>query len=462
VKTVVPEITPQQDRRGFLRTLLGIAATGGSALAVPATDSEYSPRLDDTFILNEYARRSFRYFVEQSDPVTGLVFDRASADGSVPGGRVASVAATGFGLTALCLGVERGWITPADARERVMSVLRFLNRVAPQVHGFYLHFMEPSTGEPRLHSEFSSIDTALLLAGVLTAGQYFSGHREVGALAQQIYDRTDFTWMLAGNPTLLSHGYRPGQGFLPYRWDKYNEASVLYLLAIGSNTHAIPSGSWYTWKRPRVRYKDWSFISGGPLFTHQFSHAWVDFRDIHDARGMNFFRNSIVATYAHRDFCLSLRDRFANFGPDLWGITASDSPGGYLAWGGPPIEGPINGTIVPCASTGSLMLAPEICMPVLREMLSRFGDSVYGRYGFADAFNPQWQGGGLWVDPDVVGIDVGISLLSIDNLQNGHTWNWFMQIPSIKRAMGGVGFRRGPGNPVPGLSQLMAQAQMRQ
>jgi hypothetical protein len=452
-------LAPTQNRRGFLRALLGVGVAARGASALPSTDPSYTPKLDDTFILNEYARRSFRYFVEQSDSTTGMVFDRASADGSVPGGRVASVAATGFGLTALCLGAERGWISASDARERVMSVLRFIQRVAPQVRGFYLHFMDPSTGEPRLQSEFSSIDTAFLLAGALTAAQYFSGHREVGALAQQIYDRADFTWMLAGSPSLLSHGYRPGQGFIPYRWDEYSEASILYLLAIGSTTHPIPPGSWYAWKRPRVRYKEWSFISGGPLFTHQFSQGWVDFRNIHDRYGMNFFRNSIVATYAHRDFCLSLRDRFPNFGPNLWGITASDSPGGYLAWGGPPIEGPINGTIVPCASTGSLMLAPEICMPVLREMLSRFGDSVYGRYGFSDAFNPQWQGGGLWVDPDNVGIDVGISLLSIDNLQNGYTWKWFMQSAPVRSGIARAGLLRGPGRAISGLSQHMAEAQ---
>jgi hypothetical protein len=156
-----------------------------------------------------------------------------------------------------------------------------------------------------------------------------------------------------------------------------------------------------------------------------------------------------------------LRTEYPSFGPNLWGITASDSPGGYLAWGGPPVQGPINGTVVPCAAAGSLMIAPEICLPVLKEMLERFGDSVYGRYGFADAFNPQWQGAGLWVDPDVVGIDIGISLLSIDNLQNGYTWKIFMRDPNLKTGLQRAGFRRGPGHPLPDLPQKLAMARLR-
>jgi hypothetical protein len=458
----VPEFSSGHDRRTFLRTLLGGSALAGSALAVPQYSVSFSPKLDDIFILDEYAKRSFRYFVEQTDRNTGLVQDRALADGALLQRPVASVAATGFGLTALCIGVERGWITASEARDRVMATLRFLERVAPQVRGFFLHFMDPTTGEPRLNSEFSSVDTALLLAGVLTAGQYFSAkYHEVTALAQRIYDRVDFNWMLSGHPALLSHGFRPRSGFIPYRWDSYSEASLLYLLAIGSTTHPIPAKSWYAWNRTQVRYRDWSFISGGPLFTHQFSHAWIDFRNMHDANGMDYFRNSVIATYAHRDFCLGLRPEYPSFGPNLWGITASDSPGGYLAWGGPPIEGPINGTVVPCAAAGSLMIAPEICLPVLKEMLSRYGDSVYGRYGFADAFNPQWQSGGLWVDPDVVGIDIGISLLSIDNLQNGYTWKTFMRNPNLKTGLQRAGFRRGPGRPLPDLPQKLAIARLR-
>ena len=308
-------------RREFLCALAGALALAKDSTSSPLSHASplprasFSPNLDDTFILNEYGRRCFRYFVEQANGNTGLVLDRAGADGSVPKHPIASVAATGFGLTALCLGVERGWIRAEDARDRIVTTLRFLRYEAPHIHGFFLHFMNAATGEPRLHSEISSIDTGVLLAGILTAAEYFASDPEISRLAREIYSRVDFTWMLDGHSLLLSHGYRPGDGFLPYRWDRYSEASVLYMLAIASPTHAIPGKSWYAWKRPLVRYQNWSFISGGPLFTHQFSHAWLDFRVVRDADGMDYFKNSVVATYAHRDFCLKLRHNFPSSAP---------------------------------------------------------------------------------------------------------------------------------------------------
>ncbi len=165
----------------------------------------------------------------------------------------------------------------------------------------------------------------------------------------------------------------PGSGFLPYRWSEYSEASVLYLLAIGAPQHSIPAQSWYAWLRPEVRYRDWTFVSGGPLFTHQFSHAWVDFRHQMDGDPsyLNYFQNSRTATYAHRDFCVGFTLYLRDYDSDMWGVTASDSPVGYVAWGGPPQAGPINGTLVPCAAAGSLMFSPEICLPVLRTMHTR-------------------------------------------------------------------------------------------
>jgi hypothetical protein len=253
----------------------------------------------------------------------------------------------------------------------------------------------------------------------------------------------EFDWMLAGNPLLLCHGVQPGSGFLNAHWGAYSEASALYLLAIGATKHRIPADSWYAWTRPEVRYQDWTFVSGGPLFTHQFAHAWIDFRHQQDGDPsyINYFQNSQIATYAHRDFCVSLSSRYADYGPDMWGITVSDSPQGYVDWGGPPSAGPINGTLVPCAAAGSLMFAPEICLPVLRQMYDVYGEKIYQRYGFTDAFNPNWQDQKLWVNKDVIGIDVGISLLSIENLVDGSVWRWFMRNQYIQSAMERVGFR---------------------
>ena len=399
---------------------------------------------DDTKFLEDCAHRSFGYFWDHWNPRTGLVQDRAGVDGSASGSNVASIAATGFGLSAMCIAAIRDWVPKEQARQHVLATLRFLWGHAFHDHGWYLHFMDASTGEPRLNSEVSSIDTALLLAGVLTAQGYFLNDREIRTLADQIFQRVDFAWMLNGSDRILSHGLKPGSGFLDARWETYSEASILYLLGIGSPRHSIPVDSWYAWLRPEVRFDSWQFISGGALFTHQFSHAWIDFRHLRDGDPsfIDYFQNSQIATYAHRDFCISLRSRYSDYGPNMWGMTVSDGPLGYVDWGGTTtMQNSVNGTLVPCAAAGSLMFAPEICLPVMREMFNRYGDRIYRRYGFADAFNPDWKDKKFWVDHDVVGIDVGITLLSIENLLTGNVWRYFMRNSYIQNAMEKVGFR---------------------
>jgi hypothetical protein len=432
-------------RRGFLLSAAGAAVAAREAFARPTPSPSVAVSLtpEERNFLLDYSKRSFRYFWEQWNQHTGLYMDRARNDGSPSGANVASTAATGFGLSALCIGANYGWVPKEQARARVLTTLRYLWTQCFHDHGWFFHFMDASTGARRLNSEISSIDTALLVAGVLTAQGYFNTDREIRLLAKQLFERIDFEWMLNGSPLILSHGVRPGSGFLKARWSAYSEASILYLMAIGSPHHPIPVDSWYAWTRPEVRYQDWKFISGGPLFTHQFSHAWVDFRHQRDGDPsyIDFFYNSQLATYAHRDFCINLQSSYSIYGPDMWGITVSDSPDGYVDWGGPPSAGPINGTLVPCAAAGSLMFAPDICLPVLRQMYKTYGDKIYQRYGFADAFNPNWQDRKLWVNQDVIGIDVGISLLSMENLMSGNVWRWFMRNPYIRSAMERVGFR---------------------
>jgi hypothetical protein len=248
--------------------------------------------------------------------------------------------------------------------------------------------------------------------------------------------------MLAGHPHLLSHGWRPESGFLEARWDHYCELMILYVLAIGSPTHPIPSESWRAWRRPTVTFENYSYIGGPPpLFVHQYAHAWIDFRGWREPpgrRNIDWFENSVAATRAHRAFSMSLAKEFPAYTPTMWGITASDSRKGYVAWGGPPREGPIDGSVVPSAAAGSLMFTPDITMPVIREMHDRFGDRIYGRYGFADAFHPT-DG---WVNPDVIGIDVGITLLSAENLRTGRVWQWFMRNPEIPAALTRAGLTR--------------------
>ena len=400
---------------------------------------------DDAF-LEDLSRRSFLYFKEQADPVTGLVRDRARTDGTPhpPGHNshnIASSAATGFGLTAYCIAAERGWVTEAEARERVRTTLRYYARRAEQFQGWFYHWTDAATGERRWRSEVSSIDTALLLAGVLTARQKFRDDAEIVRLATEIYERVDFRWMLDGHPTLLSHGWRPETGFLKNRWDTYSEHLVLDLLAVASPTHPVTPRMWLAWQRERITYAGHRYLTGGPLFVHQYSHAWVDFRGRREAwyPFTDYFENSVEATRAHRAFCLALAGEFPGYTANVWGITASDSIRGYTAWGGPPRHPDIDGTVVPCAAGGSLMFTPDISLAALREMRDKFGARIYGRYGFADAFHPTTG----WTNPDVIGINVGITLLAAENLRTGNVWRYFMANREIGRAMTAVGLSAG-------------------
>lgn len=400
--------------------------------------------------LEDLQRRAFRYFWEQGDPQTGLVLDRARADGlrvTGPSHNVASIAATGFGLTAICAAAERGWITPAAASSRVRLTLDFLANRATNVHGWFYHFLNSATGERAWKCEISSIDTALLLAGVLTARQKFHRDSAIVDRATTIYRRIDFGWMRNGNPTLLSMGWRPETGFLKATWNMYAEETMLYLLGIGSPTYPLPVESWHAWKRTWTDYGGYRFLNSAPLFTHQYSQAYVDYRDRFESTPpyINLFINSIAATLANRAFCMSLAKRFPDYTGDIWGVTASDSAHGYTAWGRVPVADHIDGTVVPCAAGGSLMFTPQVCLQALRSMKARFGDrgidgkSVWGRYGFVDAFNPLSG----WVDADVLGIDQGITLVSAENARSGAVWRWFMANPEPVKALEMVGLRLG-------------------
>lgn len=400
------------------------------------------PKQHDKF-LEDLSHRAFLYFWEQANPSTGLVHDRAKADGGYESNgirNVASIAATGFGLTALCVGAERGWISRSQARDRVLTTLRFFMSNANETHGWFYHFLDAATGERQFRSEFSSVDTAFLLGGMLTAKQYFQDDDVIPDLATRIYQRVDFTWMLNSGRYLLFHGYMPETGFLQSRWDAYCEHTLLYLLAIGSPASPIPPASWQAWRRPTYTYSGITYVTGGPLFVHQFSHAWVDFRGRREKRGsrINYFENSITATQVHRQFCLSLRRTFPGYSPLVWGITASDSAKGYVAWGGPPMDNAIDGTVVPCAAAGSLMFTPEITLAALIQMRNRFGERIWKRYGFVDAFHPT----NGWTNPDVIGIDLGITLLSAENLRTGNIWRWFMQNQEIVTALELAGLPR--------------------
>jgi len=426
-------------RRAMLAKLaLGAAGVASASVTFRAPDiwnppvSQLSPQ-DETF-LDEVSRASFQFFRVCAHPKTGLVKDRGRlADNK--SNSVSSIAATGFGLTGLCIAEARGWLKSIEARERVRKTLRFLWRDLPHEQGFYYHFVDWRTGARVWQCEISSIDTAILLCGVLSCRQHFAD-AEVQELATRIYDRMDWQWLFRTGP-FLSHGWKPEQGFLQARWDTYCEHMMLYLLAIGANEHAIPASAWNAWHRPVLHYGGHSYIEvEAPLFIHQYSHAWFDFRRQHDGHA-DYFRNSTVATQAHRRFCTELGDEFPHYSDELWGITASESLKGYVVWGGPPRQGPIDGSVVPCAVGGSLPFLPHETIAALHGMRERFGSQAWGRFGFTDAFNPQTG----WSAPDYIGINTGITLLMAENARTGFVWNLFMKNREARRAMALVGFR---------------------
>lgn len=435
--------TPQR-RIGAVRRWksLGLFLITGAAW-VPATVgvtldagvATYALTVNDTNLLDEIQERAVLFFVEHSDPVTGFTRDRAPKTGEFRKGP-SSVAATGFALTAWCIADARGWLPPGEALQRVRQTLRFVAEQHAHERGWLYHFVDAATGRRAWQSEASTIDTALFLQGALMAREYLQD-AETSRRVEQIYARIDWQWALNGGTT-LSHGWRPENGFIPHRWDSYSELMGMYLLGIGApTTHALPAKSWHAWRRePLAKYEGRTFIQCGPLFTHQFSHGWFDFRGHRDAHA-DYWQNSIDATLAQRAWSAAQSERYQHWSSDVWGLTASDGARGYTAWGTPGHEkDQSDGTLVPCAPGGSLPFAPRECLTALHRMRVMGGDEIWGRYGFADAFNPQTG----WVASDVIGIDLGIMLIMAENLRSGLVWRSFMGAPEVKRGMNLAGF----------------------
>ncbi|MBI5837867.1 MAG: Tat pathway signal protein [Candidatus Eisenbacteria bacterium] len=423
--------------------ILLIALCATCCAGVPGAAAQGTDALLDTV-----QHAAFNYFWYEANPANGMVKDRSTA------GSPASIAAVGFGLSSICIGVDHGWVTRSQASDRVLATLTTF-WTGPQgsaasgtigYKGLYYHFLDMGTARRTWSCELSTIDTALLFAGILDARQYFTGSDpreiQIRALADSIYYRADWNFMRNLNPGILM-GWKPGTGFSGFgQWTGYNEAMILYILAIGSPTHPVPAtAAWNTWTSAyswQTHY-GYSFLNFPPLFGHQYSHCWVDFRNIRDAymagKGITYFVNSQRATRAQRAYCIANPSHWVGYNDSTWGLTASDDPlVGYVAHGAPPAQSD-NNTLTPTAATSSIAFTPDICIPAIRNMYNNI-PLLWGAYGFRDAWNPARS----WYDTDFLGIDQGPIVMMIENYRTNSVWSRFMQNADIQRGLQLAGF----------------------
>lgn len=383
--------------------------------------SETAPLSEkDRTFLEMIQRDAFKYFEEYSDPETGLIHDSSSKNSP------ASIAATGFALASFAIAQKHGWIGYRDAYETVDKIFKILETKAANQNGFYYHFLDASTGRRAWSSEASSIDTALLMAGVLLAGQYFTNLRQRAA---RLYESVDWPWMLNGTE-LMSHGWKPNSGFIPYYWDIYSEHLLLLALAIGSPSYPASPAIWQKWKRETDEYNGRKIIYSfsGSLFTYQYPQAFIDFRNLDD-NGINYFENSKQATLANREFCIANQNEFPAYSENFWGLSASLGPDGYKAYGALPGNALYDGTVAPYAVAGSIVFTPEESIASLRYLYEKYGDKIYGPFGFKDALNPDRN----WWSAEYLGIDQGIIVVMLENyLYEGDVWKRFMALPAIQ------------------------------
>lgn len=476
------------DRRSIVR-ILALAAV--LVLLLPACQSiapaptparaprAYVATPESEAFLDTLEVRTFRYFWDLSHPVTGLTLDR------YPTPSFASTAATGFALTAYGIGAERGYVTRAAAADRALTTLRFLWRApqgdAPQgmigTHGLFYHFLDPATGQRFERVELSTVDTALLLAGALFCRAYFDGsdpaEAQIRALTDSLVERVDWRWA-SPRPPGISLGWDPEEGFLPYDWGGYNEAMIVYLMALGSSKHPIEPAAWSHWMRGYLwgTFEGQTHVGFPPLFGHQYSHAWVDFRGLSDslmrAKGIDYFENSRRATLSQRAYAVRNPGGFRDYGADVWGLTACDGPTDtLLTYRGRPLQLRTysargasfvgiedDGTVSPSAAGGSLPFAPEVALPALMAMRDRYGGRLFSRYGFLDAFNPtltfplnlrhgQTDPELGWFDTDYIGIDQGILIVMIENMRSGLVWEKMRRDPMLRRGLERADFSGG-------------------
>lgn len=400
-------------------------------------------------LLDSLQHTAFLFFWNEANPANGLIKDRSAASGG--GGAPSSIASVGFGLTALCIGVDHGWVGRAAARDRVLTTLRTFWH-GPQGDaasgmighkGFFYHFLDMGNAYRAWNSELSTIDTALLFAGILYVREYFDGNdggeTEIRSLADSIYFRADWEWFRNFNAA-LPMAWKPGTNFEPSRWVGYNEAMIMYILGYGSPTHPLKAG-WQAWTGGYqwMTSYGYSYVKFPPLFGHQYSHCWIDFRNIADeymrGKGIDYFENSRRATLAQRAYCSANPGGWTGYSDTLWGLTACDGPNGYRARGAPPAQND-DGTIAPTAAIGSIVFAPEAVIPTIHTLWNSYQAQLWSTYGFRDAFNLTQN----WWASDVIGIDQGPIIIMIENYRTGKVWEVFQKSPFIQTGLARTGF----------------------
>jgi hypothetical protein len=432
-------------------------------------------------LLDDAQKRTFNFFWETAEPETGLIPDRW------PRPPFSSIAAVGFALNAYAIGVERGYVTRAQARARVLTTLRFLLTAqqdtspdqATGYQGFFYHFVNFGTGKRYGDSELSTVDTALLMAGVLFVGGYFDADQpeeaEIRRIANELYQRVNWPWAIEVAPDIRM-AWSPELQFGGHDWRGYNEAMLVFILALGSPTFPAADHTWVAWSSNY--YRHWGMLEGqthltfGPMFGHQYTHIWIDLRGIKDEfmwpLGMDYFENSRRAVLAQRAYSIRNPMDWRGYGPNIWGLSASDGPGdyelvylgqkrkfySYAARGIGLQEVVDDGTIAPTAVLGSLPFAPEVVIPAVQTMYKQYGRHIYGKYGFVDAFNPSFDydvplrhgrrvRGIGWVDTEYLGIDQGPIISMLENYRSELIWSVMKRNEYVRRGLKRAGFEGG-------------------
>jgi len=424
--------------------------------------------ITDAELLNNILRESFPYFLTEINPKNGLIADKNEP------GSASSIAVTGLGIGCYIVGIENGLLSRKEGITKVLTILRFFysghqgkETDAMGYKGFFYHFLDMKTGRRALESELSTIDTAFFIAGVLAAANYFTrttkNETEIRQLAEKLYTRIEWDWALNGTNT-ISHGWKPESGFLKPHWDcEYSEALVLYVLALGSPTFPIPAKGYNEWTSTfecKTAY-DIEYIYAGPLFIHQLSHIWIDFRNIYDDAnrkyGFDYFENSRRATHVHKAYAVENKNKFEGYGDDCWGLTASDGPGpntividetervfhNYIARGAP--FGPDDGTVAPWGSVACLPFAPEIVLKISRDTKHRLKENSPGTEGLVASFNPTYKdkstGKMGWISEWLFGLNQGPIILMIENYRSGLMWTLMKKCPYIRNGLTNAEFK---------------------